>query len=108
MRRAAAKDRNASVIIDALRKFGCSVSILSGEGIPDLVVGLRGRNYLLEVKDPEQPPSARKLKPAQVKWHRTWRGQAAVVLTVEEALRACGLDTVVLHGITFAGPKEET
>jgi len=41
---------------------------------------------VLEVKDGNKPPSERKLTPDQVKWHESWRGQKAIVMSVEESL----------------------
>ena len=43
---------------------------------------------MLEVKDGSKPPSDRELTPDQVKWHIAWRGQVAVVTSVEEAIAA--------------------
>lgn len=71
------------MIVEALRKAGRSVFILSatGNGVPDLLVGYKGRNYLLEVKE-----VSGKLTPPQVKFFQEWPGQAAIVRTIEEAL----------------------
>ena len=88
MRRAARIDRNQPEIIEALRKLGASVQPLhnAGDGIPDLLVGFQGANFLIEVKDGERVPSARKLTPCQVQWHHEWLGQAAIVTSTEEAI----------------------
>lgn len=93
MRRAAKVDTNQSEIVGALRAVGASVMPLHavGQGCPDLAVGFRGQNLLIEVKDGSLPPSARKLTPAQEAWHGAWRGQAVVVSTVEEAWAALGV-----------------
>ena len=90
MRRAARIDANQPAIVKALRAIGCSVDITShvGNGFPDLTVGYRKRTTLLEVKDGSKPPSDRELTPDQVKWHIAWRGQVAVVTSVEEAIAA--------------------
>ncbi len=56
------------------------------DGIPDLLVGYQGANFLLEVKDGTKPASARKLTPCQVRWHHDWLGQAAIVTSTEEAI----------------------
>lgn len=90
MRRAAKTDANQQEIIDALRKIGASVQPLHkvGQGCPDLLCGWRGMNTILEVKDGKKPPSARKLTADQVEWHANWRGQVAVVETVEQAIEA--------------------
>jgi Holliday junction resolvase len=89
-------DRNQQDVIDALRKAGCSVLSLAnvGQGCPDLLCGLAGKNWLIEVKDGTKPPSRQKLTPAQERFHefhvehpeKYWNGQKAVVTTVHEAL----------------------
>lgn len=93
MRRAAKIDDNQRVIVDALRSAGCDVESLAavGRGVPDLLVGVGGVNYLLEVKDGSKPPSRQKLTSHQKTWHATWRGQVAVVSTIKEALDAVGI-----------------
>lgn len=90
---AARIDANQPEIIDALRKAGASVVSLSavGMGVPDLLVGYQGRNHLLEVKDGSKPPSAQKLTPFQESWLDNWRGNAAVVNSVEAAFAAIGI-----------------
>jgi hypothetical protein len=93
MRRAAAVDKNQATIVAALRTVGCSVLPLHavGQGCPDLLVARLGEMVLLEVKDGDKPPSARKLTPDQVEFHATWRGRIAVVCNVKEALEAVGI-----------------
>ena len=93
-RRAAKIDANQPEIVQALRKAGATVTPAhaAGDGFPDLVVGYRGENFLLEVKDGSKPPSARKLTAPQEVWHAAWRGQKAIVETVAEALAACGIE----------------
>lgn len=86
--RAAKVDKNQREIVMALRQVpGCSVAVTSSahDGFPDLVVGFRGTNSMLEVKDRNG-----KLTPAQEKFHASWRGQIEVIRSVEEALRAIG------------------
>lgn len=91
--RAAKIDANQNEIVNALRKIGCSVQILSsvGKGCPDLVVGIGsgyGLNLFVEIKDGNKPPSAQKLTPDQVKWHSEWKGSKVVVNSVESAIDA--------------------
>ena len=88
MRRASRIDRNQPEIITALRQLGASVECLHavGNGCPDLLVGFRNRTLLLEVKDGTKPPCERRLTEDQRRWHDSWRGQKAIVKTVEEAL----------------------
>lgn len=87
MRRAANTDRNHPEIVKHLEQIGCSVLSLAavGKGVPDLLAGRRAVNVLLEVKNPKQRPSARKLRDNQQDWHLRWRGQVAVVHTPQEA-----------------------
>ena len=85
-------DRNQGLIVDALRGVGASVAITSsvGAGFPDIVVGYRGVNYLMEIKDGEKPPSRRQLTADEERFHQTWRGGVVVVNNVEEALAIVG------------------
>lgn len=102
MRRAAKVDRNQAEIVAALRKAGASVQSLAavGDGVPDLLVGIRGATLLVEVKDGKRPPSERGLNDKQLEWHGAWRGGALCVVTdVEGALRAISVVRVeVAHG----------
>lgn len=86
--RAAKIDANQNEIVSALRKIGCSVQILSsvGKGCPDILVGFRGKNFLIEIKDGNKPPSGQKLTPDQVEWHASWNGQVSVANSVEAAI----------------------
>jgi len=92
MRRAAKIDDNQPEIVSALRRVGASVQPLHtvGQGCPDLIVGFRGTNYAIEVKDGSKPPSARGLTDAQLRWKILWNGQYAIVNNVDEALRIIG------------------
>lgn len=79
-------DANHREIVAALRRFGWSVLDLSGVGIPgcpDLLVGARSVNILLEIKS-----EGGRLRPVQAEWHAEWSGQVAVARTVEEAVLA--------------------
>ena len=90
MRRAARTDANQKAIVIALRKLGATVEPIQrlGHGIPDLLCGFRGRNVLLEIKDPNQPPSKTVLTQDERDWHDMWRGQVAIVYDVNEAIHA--------------------
>ena len=70
--------------------MGASVLSLAavGKGCPDLLVYRAGRLFMLEVKDGDKPPSARKLTPDQVIFHRIW--PVYVVKNVEEAIEVTG------------------
>lgn len=95
MRRAAKVDGNQSDIVAGLRTIGASVQILAavGKGCPDLLIGYRGVNYTLEIKDGSKPKSETKLTPDQVKWHTEWRGQSGIAYTLDDALVLIGATT---------------
>lgn len=86
--KAAKIDANQNEIVAALRNIGCTVQILSsvGKGCPDILVGFRGENFLIEIKDGNKPPSGQKLTPDQVEWHANWNGQVNVANSVEAAI----------------------
>ncbi len=81
-------DATQREIVAALRKAGASVQSLAnqGKGVPDLLVGIHGKNFLFEVKTEKGV-----LTPDQDKWFIAWRGWAQVVRTAEDALYVCGL-----------------
>lgn len=89
MRRAAKVDGNQAEIVEALRGIdGCIVQLLSavGQGVPDLLVGYRGFNFLFECKDETQPNHRHELTPDQQEWHAKWTGQVQKVFTVSEII----------------------
>ena len=88
MKYALRTDRNQGEIVKALEKAGCTVWII-GKPV-DLLVGVAGVNYLLEVKDGDKPPSGRKLTKAQRDF-KDWGGSWSVVNNIDEALEAVGL-----------------
>ena len=90
------RDINEPEIIAALKAVGATVECIpTGQGVPDLLVGYQGVNYLMEVKP--EPVKGKvfashvQLNKQQVKWHKEWRGQKAVVRTPEEALTVLGI-----------------
>lgn len=91
MRKPAKTDQNQAEIVDALRRVGASVEITAdvGRGFPDLVVGFRDVTYLMEVKTSKGKPTA-----DQVRWHALWRGQVAIVRSIDEALGVIGVEWV--------------
>lgn len=88
MRYAAKVDANQQAIIETLRQIGASVQPLHnvGQGCPDLMVGYRGINYLMEIKAND----GKTLTPDQLVWHGDWRGTVFVVHSVDEALQTIG------------------
>jgi len=57
-----------------------------GRGVPDLLVGFRGVNYLLEIKTTKG-----KLTPDQTEFTALYRGVVVVVRSVSEAYAAIGI-----------------
>ena len=88
MRRNARKDTNQDEIVEAMRAIGATVQTLHqlGGGVPDLLIGWRGVNYLWEVKDGNKPPSKRRLTPDEAEWHNGWRGQVDIIESKEQAI----------------------
>ena len=105
MRRAAAVDANQSEIVKALRGIGATVALTHriGEGFPDVCVGWRGRNILMEIKDGSKPPSARKLTSSEAEWHSGWKGQVVIVESVDDALIVLGIRPRQLIDVPVAG-----
>jgi len=95
MRTKAKIDANQTAIVSALRQAGCTVQSLAavGKGCADLLVGFRGVNYLLEIKDGTLPPSRRHLTDDQIDWHSRWRGSVRIANSVSEALHLVGATT---------------
>lgn len=87
MRRAARTDMNQPAIVGAFRDMGASVLPLHrvGEGCPDLLVGWRGADFLVEVKN------GSKLTDPQKRFHAEWRGRpVSIVTSVDDVLRIMG------------------
>ena len=80
-------DVNHREIVQALAYVGATVQSLAsiGKGCPDILVGYRGKNWILEIKTPTGC-----VNDYQAKWARDWRGQSAVVRSVAEALKIIG------------------
>lgn len=91
-RRRAAADRNQPEIVAALRKAGCTVQHIHviGMGCPDILVGFRGNNFLMEIKDGMASNYAKRLTEDEKHWHALWRGNVNIVESVEQALKVVG------------------
>jgi len=89
MRTAARVDANQPEIVNALRAIGAYVLHLHQlKNCCDLLVGFRGRTYLMEIKDPAQPPSKRQLTPGEAKFRDEWKGTPYhIVETIDQALK---------------------
>jgi hypothetical protein len=87
-RTAARVDANQPAIVSALRQVGATVLHLHQlKNCFDLLVGYRGRTFIMEIKDPAQPPNKRKLTEGEASFRDSWRGSTYhVVHTEAEAL----------------------
>jgi hypothetical protein len=81
-------DANQPQVVAAFRRMGATVLHLHalGKGAPDILVGHRGKNALVEIKDGAKPPSSQKLTKDEVIFHAEWRGQVAIINSVDEAI----------------------
>ena len=79
MRRAARVDSNHLEIVEAFRSLGCSVLSLAamGNGVPDLLVAIKGITWLVEVKMPKKTQT-----PDQIKFEKHWQGKQIIVRDV--------------------------
>ena len=96
MRRNARVDSNQKEIVEALRKAGASVLIVSMlKNCFDILVGFKGVNFIMEIKDGSKPPSQRKLTEGEAKFKESWRGGPYyIVYSIEEALKIISIDGV--------------
>ena len=84
-RRALAKvDANQAEIKRACKSIGASVTSIHevGDGCPDLLVGFRGVNFLVEVKGEDG-----KLSDDEVIWHESWMGTVYIVRTGDQMIK---------------------
>lgn len=88
MRRAARVDDNQKQIVEALRRVGASVLITSQlKNAFDILVGYKGINYIMEIKDGNKPPSQRKLTKGEQNFKDNWKGgEYYIVNSINEAL----------------------
>ena len=83
-------DANHKEIVDAIRKIPF-LSVFSthaiGKGFPDIVIGYKGINYLVEIKDGAKTKSQKKLTEDEIKFHQSWFGQIIVCECVKDVLQ---------------------
>lgn len=91
--RAKRVDDNQKKIVEQLRKLNISVQHLHtiGQGCPDLLLGFRNRNFLVELKDESKPASAKKLTDDEQEFFNEWNGQVSKCESLEEILKVVGL-----------------
>ena len=77
-------DATQKEIIDVLRKCGVSVGIIGSgsDGIPDLVIGYRGKTFLCECKTAKEKSGWKwRYKETQIKFHADWKGGRILTFT---------------------------
>lgn len=91
--RAKRVDDNQNTIVKHLRRLGISVQHLHtiGQGCPDLLLGFRGKNYLVELKDEKKVKSKKKLTDDEEKFFNEWKGQVNKCETLEEIIKVIEL-----------------
>lgn len=89
MRIRSRSDNNQASIVKDFRSMGCSVVDLHslGRGVPDLLVGFRGFNLLVEVKSEKGI-----LTKDQIDWQKIWKGDLVfVVRKTDDVIRLINL-----------------
>jgi hypothetical protein len=88
-------DANHKRIIDSCRKIP-QLSVFSthtiGKGFPDIVIGYKGINYLIEIKDGDKPKSQTKLTEDEITFHKKWNGQICIVYSFQDIINILQLD----------------
>lgn len=89
-------DANHKEIVDSIRKIP-SLSVFSthmvGKGFPDIVIGYKGINYLVEIKDGAKTKSQKKLTDDEIRFHQSWFGQIIVCECVKDVLELLQINT---------------
>ena len=83
MRHKASLDANHTEIVAALRQVGATVVDFAkvGKGCPDILVGFRGKTYLMEIKT-----KTGHVRATQEQFFRSWSGgHIAVVRSFDDA-----------------------
>ena len=83
--RAKRVDINQKAIVEQLRSMGVSVFHLHevGKGCPDLLVGINGVTYLVEIKKDAKAT----FTPQQIEFQGNWKGSPVIrINNIEEAI----------------------
>jgi hypothetical protein len=68
-------------VCGVLDQLGIPYAKLNAPGLPDLLIGDQGVNWLWELKS-----ETGKLTPKQAIWHARWRGRVCIGQSVEEVV----------------------
>ena len=81
-------DGNHSLVVEQLREALPEANIFdssgAGRGFPDLVIGWKGFNFLVELKNPARGRT--RLTKAQVGFHENWQGPIFIAHSSLEVL----------------------
>ncbi len=82
-------DKNQAALVVVFEQLGCSVlnCVRVGSGFPDLIIGYRGHDYLVEVKNPTNAYGKRGLNGNQKRWSDTWPSPVFVVRTEDDVIK---------------------
>ena len=88
-------DKNEKVIVEALRKIpGVKVQT----DVNDILIGYRGKNYWIEIKNTDQLTKSGRLKKAKGKTYEKqkalldhWTGQYAICTSLDQILSIIGV-----------------
>lgn len=88
------KDNNQAEIENELQELGFSVQSLHelGRGVPDLLLGKQGFNFIIEVKHDSAP-----LTDPEKTWHNAWKGQVRTAQSTSEILLAILTYTAIMQ-----------
>lgn len=88
VRKRAKSDAVQTPFVAQLRDLGVSVQPIHqiGHGCPDILVGWKGQNYLFELKSEKGVAT-----PDEIEWLTKWKGQVALVRTLERILYTIGM-----------------
>lgn len=82
MKTAARVDANQKEIVEYARSKGFSVLIISQlKNCCDIMIAKNGYTIACEIKDPNKPPSKRKLTEGEQKFRDSWKGAYRIVYT---------------------------
>jgi len=88
-------DSNQKEIVTALRRVGAVVLITSMlKNAFDILVGYKGKLYIVEIKDGKKPSSQRKLTEGELKCKNMFESVGVkynVITTIDEAFKMIGL-----------------
>jgi len=84
-------DANQPALVRLWRSLGCSVAHTHANpvpGFPDVLLAVRegGPAHMVEIKDGEKDPSARKLTKDEEEFWSSWKGEIHKIETEDEAI----------------------